>query len=652
VTTAKIGRLLPFAAALSFAVAVHAEDWLPIPPEQLQMTSEPLAPKAQAIYLYRQVDRDDTARVENVYVRLKILTDEGRSRANVSLTYDSNREGIGEIRARTVRPDGSVANFDGTIYERATVEARDVRVMSKTFTLPEVEAGSIIEYRFKHRFGSGFVFDSHWILSADLYTKSAQFSLIPYRGYTLRTSTPAGLPAGTQQPKLDHGIFRLAVHDIPAFVSEEYMPPAEELQMRVDFVYLSDAVADKDPASFWKRKGQESFRSVERYLDMRRVMQDAVAQTVSSGDSPEEKLRKLYARCHEIRNLSFERARSAQEVEREGSADNHDVADVWKNGYGSRHQITWLFVAMARAAGIEADPVLVATRSKYFFNPKFENPAQLSSALALVKLNGEEKLLDPGTPFAPFGAMPWAMTGVKGLRLDKDGGTWIETALPSPADSRIERKATLKLAPDGSLSGSVTITFNGLQALSRRLDMRNEDDTARVRYLEEGIKTDIGSGCLATLGNTPDWISASPTLIAQFDVKVPGWATIAGQRAFVPSGVFVGGAKRAFQHTTRIHPVYFHYPSRIEDDIQIELPAGYQITSLPKPFRANIKVADYESSAQNTGSVLHLRREISVMTLMIAPEYYGLLQDFFESVRTADTEQTVLSAPAASAALK
>jgi len=173
-----------------------------------------------------------------------------------------------------------------------------------------------------------------------------------------------------------------------------------------------------------------------------------------------------------------------------------------------------------------------------------------------------------------------------------------------------------------------------------------------VRYLEAGIKTDIGGGGQATLTNTPDWTSASPTLIAQFDVKVPGWATVAGQRAFVPSGVFVGGAKRAFQHGNRIHPVYFHYPSRIEDDIEIELPAGYQITSLPKPFRANIKVADYESAAQNSGSVLHLTRELSVMTLMIAPAYYGLLQDFFESVRTADTEQTVLAAPAASTALQ
>jgi hypothetical protein len=644
--------LLLIAAALSCTFAVQAEDWPPIPPEQLQMTSEPQAPKAPAIYLYRQIDRDDSEHFENVYVRLKILTDEGRSHANVSITYDTNRESIGDIHARTVRPDGSVASFDGTIYERATFEARDVRVMSKTFTLPEVQAGSIIEYRFRHRFAQGFVFDSHWILSSDLYTKSAQFSLIPYRGYTLRTTTPAGLPPGTELPKLDHGIFRLAVRDIPAFVTEEYMPPAEELQMRVDFVYLKDSVIDKDPAAFWQRHGKATYRTVEHFMDMRRAMQDAVAKTVSPGDSAEDKLRKLYARCQQIRNLSFERARSAQEVEREGAKDNHDVADVWKNGYGNRHQITWLFVALSRAAGFEADPVLVATRTRYFFNPKMENPAQLNSAMAVVKLNGQQRFLDPGTPLAPFGAMPWGMTAVKGLRLDQDGGSWIETPLPSAAESSIERRANLKLAPDGSLEGKVTFTFNGLQALSRRLELRNEDDTARTRFLEEGVKGDIGSGCQASLSNTPDWQGTDSALMAQFDVKVPGWATVAGRRAFVPSGLFTGGAKHAFQHATRIHPVYFHYPQRVVDDISIELPPGYQVASVPKPFRANITVAKYESSAQNSGTVLHLTRAIEVSSLIVPVANYPVLQDFFESVRTADTEQTVLTAPGATAAVQ
>jgi hypothetical protein len=45
------------AASLCAIVAAHADDWLPITAEDLQLTDEPAAPKAPAIYLYRQVDR-------------------------------------------------------------------------------------------------------------------------------------------------------------------------------------------------------------------------------------------------------------------------------------------------------------------------------------------------------------------------------------------------------------------------------------------------------------------------------------------------------------------------------------------------------------------------------------------------------------------
>ena len=48
------------AILLSTALPVaKADDWLPISPEELKMTSEPKAPGASAVYLYRQVDRAD-----------------------------------------------------------------------------------------------------------------------------------------------------------------------------------------------------------------------------------------------------------------------------------------------------------------------------------------------------------------------------------------------------------------------------------------------------------------------------------------------------------------------------------------------------------------------------------------------------------------
>ncbi len=62
-------------------------------------------------------------------------------------------------------PDGSIINFSGTVYEKPIIQARGVKLLAKTFTLPGVQVGSIVEYRYKHDFASGYVFNSHWILS-------------------------------------------------------------------------------------------------------------------------------------------------------------------------------------------------------------------------------------------------------------------------------------------------------------------------------------------------------------------------------------------------------------------------------------------------------------------------------------------------------
>ena len=68
---------------------VHADSFPPVSPDELKMTSEPQAPGAPAIILYRQVDRDDRGLTahENHYERIKILKEEGRKYADVEIPF-------------------------------------------------------------------------------------------------------------------------------------------------------------------------------------------------------------------------------------------------------------------------------------------------------------------------------------------------------------------------------------------------------------------------------------------------------------------------------------------------------------------------------------------------------------------------------------
>lgn len=636
------GGVLSALIGLFVPVAVHAADWLPISPEELAMKDEPAAPSAPAIYLYRQIDRDDSRYLERVYVRIKVLTDAGRSAGNVAIRFDRS-EAIKDIEARTIRPDGSIVPFDGTVYDKPVMEGRNVRVMTKTFSLSDVQPGCIVEYRYERRLSTHYIFSSQWIVNADLYTKVAKFSLVPFRGYTLRATTPAGLPRDTVGPAYEQGMYTMVTRDVPPFEREEYMPPEDTLKMRVDFAYLTDRIIDKDTATFWTRWGKAANTNIRRYMDRDRAMKDAVAQIVSAADSPEQKLRKIYARVAQVRNLYYERPRSAQETERENPKQNETVADVWKNGYGESNQILLLFVALARAAGFQADPVALSTRDRFLLNEELRNPSQLNGQIAIVQLDGREIDLAPSVPFAPFGTLPWWETGVRGIRLDDSGGRWVTIAVPPASASRLERKATLRLGPDGSLEGTVTVTYSGLGALSRRMDERNEDDPERRRRMEDEVKSELASGGEVTMTSAPDWANAEAPLVAVFDVKVPGWGRRIGTRVLVPVGILDGVNRHLFEHPTRKHAVYFHFLEQVADDVTIQLPTAWKVTSVPPSGGTGIKIAACHWTAAGTADTLTIKREFSIDTLLVPANNYDLLQDFYQTMRKSSDEEAVLS---------
>ncbi len=488
--------LLFVGAAVRRTQPVSAGDeWQPISQEELKMTSVPEAPGALAVYLYRQVDRDDSNRTphEYNYARIKILTEEGRKYADVEIPFFKDEGNIHGVKARTIRPDGSIVNFEGKAFDKTIVKAKGVKYLAKTFTLPDVQVGCIIEYHYMYDLSEDKLYNSHWILSEELFTKRGKFSLKPDANYALRWSWPAGLPTGTAPPKDEGGFVRLESQNIPAFQIEDYMPPQNELKYRVDFVY-SEGVPEKEPDKFWKKEGKKLNDRVESFTGKRKAMEQAVAEIVAPNDTPEVKLEKIYAKVQKFRNTSWETEKTQQEQKREKQKDINNVEDLWKRGYGDGRQINWLFLALARAAGFEAYSVYISSRSEYFFKPQIMNAFQLNGDVVLVKLNGKEVYCDPATAFAPFGLLSWPETGVQGLRLDKEGGGWVTTTLPPSSDSRIERKADLKLTETGSLEGKLTVTFSGLEALWRRIEERNEDATNRKKFLEDQVKEYIPAG--------------------------------------------------------------------------------------------------------------------------------------------------------------
>jgi hypothetical protein len=436
--------------------------------------------------------------------------------------------------------------------------------------------------------------------------------------------------------------------NVPAFQTEDYMPPENELKYRVVFVY-SLGVPEMNVEKYWNHFNKRSYDAVEHFIGKKKEMEAAASQAVAANDPPEVKLQKLYARAQQIRNLEYEVEKTEAEEKREKLKAADNVADVLKNGFGTGEQITWLFLGMVRAAGFEAYPCYVSRRNEYFFRKERINDRELDESVVLVKLNGKDLYFDPGSKYTAFGLLPWTESGVAGLKLDKNGGTWIQTNLPDSNASRIERSADLKLTQEGSLEGKLTITYSGLEASSRRTEERHEDEAGRKKYLEDEVKESVPVGTEVDLTNKPDWTSSAMTMVAVYDLKVPGWITGAGRRAFFPTGLFGADEKHMFEHSTRVYPIYFQYPFKKIDDLKVELPLGWQVGSVPKPIDQDAKAAEFSLKVEGDKGELHIHRELRSDLTLVGVNLYPVLRGFYQTVQSEDNQQVVLQPGNASA---
>ena len=615
--------------------------WRPISDAEKALTEVKESPGAPAVLLYRDVDTNDVTSVGRHYYRIKILTEEGKDYGDIEIPYLKGSGGtkIRGIEARTVQPDGTIIPFEGKVFEKLIIKASGVKVQAKVFSFPDVQVGSILEYQYRTSWSESSLRAAFWEIHSDLFTLEAHFAFKPWTRNVSISWSSQFIPGG-KNPEEKGARISLSLENIAAFEEERFMPPESSLRSRVMFYYFSRRPKDAD--DFWKKQGKSRHEFAETFIGKRKGIKKAVAELVSPADSDEEKVRKIYARVQEIRNLTYERSRSEEERKRENIKENQHVDHVLERGYGYRIQINRLFVAMVRAAGLDADVVRISERDAWFFNKNRLDRRQLDGEVAVVKIGGEDHWYDPSTPYCPIGMLSWHRTGVAGIRLDKNGGEFVETPQPTVGDAVINRKAELRLDDSGTLEGTLTVTFHGMEAIRRRKDMLEADEGSAEDELKEEIEGWLPSNATIEIQEIVGWKSSEQPLQVTVDIKMPDYALSTGSRLLVPTGIFVANASNPFAHAKRVHPVYFRSPYRRTDDLTIELPEGMEVESLPALQRHQPRFARYKAKTSEEDGRLHVERELTVVGYFYRVNHYPELRKFFGDVRTSDEEQAVL----------
>jgi hypothetical protein len=658
-----LARCLPLVCLIALAPIARADQWTAPTPEELKMTSQPEVPGASAVYLFKEEITEDKMHVWSKYVRLKVLTEAGKEYANVELKqYSSSEHGgytVNGIAGRTIHPDGTIIPFTGKPFDKLIEKGQGYKEMAKVFTLPDVGVGSIIEYHYQLRYDDNYYISPDWFVQSELYTRKAHYLWKP-TSETLVTSDDKGgqltsgiawtpiLPngadfkqthlPGTAYPGEGQLVIELNIHDVPPSPTEEYMPPIDSLSYRVLFYYTPYRSGD----DFWKNEGKRWAKNQDKFIGSGNKVRAAVKDLVADSDTPEQKLRKLYAAVMKLDNTSYNRERSAAENKSQGLGQVKSTDDIWERKRGTDDQLAALFVAMARAAGTKAYLMAVTNRSRSMFLPSYFSMSQLDDDIAVVNIDGKDQFFDPGQRYCPYGQLAWKHTLVRGLR-QVDGGSAIAgTPGQSYKDERIDRIADLTMDEHGEATGTITMTYRGAPALRWRQSFLRGDDTSLRHDLQTAMEKMMPGGMDVKVNSIQQLEDYEQPLIVKFDVKGQ-IASSTGKRLLVPGDIFEVNEKPTFPHEKRTLPVYFDYSSSVLDAVRVKFPASLALESAPAaqevPYQ---KTAMYSIKSETTPTSVTVRRAFLMGDIIFSLQEFPDLRAFYTKLETKDQEPVVL----------
>lgn len=234
-------------------------DWQQPTSEELNMKTYAAAPDAPAVYLFREEDISGSMGSRTLYARVKILTEKGKEMfANLEIPYVQDMK-VTDIAERTIHSDGTVIPFTGKPYDKLLVKSGGYQMMAKVFSMPDVQVGSILEFRYSQSWAGA----PHWLIQTDVPILKAHYSFYP--------AGPAGLlysyhlPPGVTPSRMKNGGVDLLIENVPPLPDEDYLPPIADMSYRLFFYYSYFKSSDQ----YWKSLGGNGQRTSTSLLMFR-----------------------------------------------------------------------------------------------------------------------------------------------------------------------------------------------------------------------------------------------------------------------------------------------------------------------------------------------------------------------------------------------
>jgi hypothetical protein len=647
------GSLWLLIVVLLFGRAAASEDfiWAPITAADLAAKPDSAHGGMHAVMLFEKVTIDDN-HFENgkfyleVYRRIKVFTPEGRSWAEVSLPFVRNQEEIEDLMARTVLPDGREIVLDeDQVHESESVKTEELRIMQKSFSLPGVTDGSIIEYRYRKR---GTTFNNQWKIQKDIpllkteviwkfitrindFYLRAVYSKLGIQPNYLSLNLPVPWKVELFPSKEDPQELHFMLDAIPGFKSEPYTLADEILKAQMMCYYGKGNSA----AEFWKGESEDRQKEIDKFNDDHDPLQDIIKEFETVKGKSQRLLAAYTWVTSHIKNVNTF-------ADDKKLKPNKFLSDVIDHGYGTTEEINLLFYALVQEMNYETQMVyLVDNRDGRFI--KAAKYWQFDCSAVYVDGDGGAVwFYAPGYRFMPPGLVPWYTEGTEGLFIgNKTGEIFIVPASPAAANC-IERKITLRMDSTLAMHGFVREETAGQAARSVRMKLADTEGNAR----EERIRKNLNGLCPHAEVDSVTWAgvdSLGTTCVLSGSVSIPPLEMLSAKKTLLHPFIIMATEKSPFTAKKRTFPIVMDYAWTKTERIAIELSTGWTVESLPKPIAFENKIGKVALSAVITGNEVIFERVMTLYQAFWPDAEYAEMQGLYTAYERLEDLTAVLA---------
>jgi len=308
-------------------------------------------------------------------------------------------------------------------------------------------------------------------------------------------------------------------------------------------------------------------------------------------------------------------------------------------GYGDCKALSNYMKALLNSVGIPS----VYTIAGVAYNPgilytDFPSVNQNNHAVVCIPVNKDTLWLECTSQSQPCGYFSESSADRKVMLITKDGGILTKTPLLKAEQNQQLRKAEIKIAPDGSMKGSVSTYYSGYQ-----YDFVSSLITESYKEQEKELLDDMAlTGLKINDINYSEEKHILPSAMESFTISSDLFATKTGTRLFIPLNVFNKRKTSPQKTENRKLPFVQRFSYHDKDSLTFLLPEGYQTETMPKGKIIKTEFGEYTSTITQLENTVTYTREITINRGEWPKEKYDDFVDLYSGIVGFDKAKLVL----------